>query len=130
MDIICDVFQDTVANCLVRHKSIIDVMTKIEETSARVNRAVAKSITACGCLEVNAKKQKIPNEVTLQELGAHMDTHLKGQLCADCRDILKQEIGNHLFYLAALCNLLDLNLYDIFLAEHDKLSTLGVYNMC
>jgi len=130
MDIICDEFQDTVANCLIRHKSIIDVMTKIEETSARVNRAVAKSVTACGCLEVNAKKQQIPSEVKLQELGAYMDTHLKGQLCPDCRDILQQEIGNHLFYLAALCNLLDLNLYDIFLAEHDKLSTLGVYNMC
>ena len=129
MDIICDGFQDTVANCLVRHKSIIDVMTKIEESSARVNRAVAKSVTGCGCLEVNAKKQRIPNEVKLQDLSAYMDTHLKGQLCPDCRDVLNQEIGNHLFYLAALCNLLDLNLYDIMLAEHDKLSALGVYNM-
>lgn len=128
-DIICDGFQDTVSHCLVRHKSIIDVMTKIEETSARVNRAVAKSVTNCGCLEVNAKKQQFPSDIKLQELSSYMDTHLKGQLCSDCRDIVQQELGNHLFYLAALCNLLDLNLYDILLNEHDKLSALGIYNM-
>jgi len=37
-------------------------------------------------------------------------------------------LGNNLFYLAALCNTFDLNLYDILLKEHKKLSALGVYN--
>ncbi|AYO31917.1 MAG: hypothetical protein PWR06_900 [Thermoanaerobacteraceae bacterium] len=128
-DLICDEFQDTVSNCLVRHRSIIDVLTKIQETSARVNRAVAKSVTGCGCLEINAKKQQIPGKIKLQELSSYMDTHLKGKLCPSCREVLEQELGNHLFYIAALCNLLDLNIYDILLTETEKLSTLGLYNM-
>lgn len=128
-DLICDEFQDMVSNCLVRHRSILDVLTKIQETSARVNRAVAKSVTGCGCLEINAKKQQIPGHIKLQELGSYMDTHLKGELCPSCREVLEQELGNHLFYLAALCNLLDLNIYDILLTENEKLSTLGIYNM-
>jgi hypothetical protein len=78
---------------------------------------------------VNAKKQQIPAQIKLHELKTYMDTHLKGGLCPDCREILQQEIGNHLFYLAALCNLLDLNLYDVLLNEHEKLSALGIYNM-
>ncbi|HHX24588.1 MAG: DUF1573 domain-containing protein [Tepidanaerobacteraceae bacterium] len=128
-DLSCDEFQDTVAGCLVRHKSIIDVLTKIHETSARVNRAVSKSVTNCGCLQINAKKQQIPDEIRLFELVSYMDTHTKGELCVDCKEIVEQEIGNHLFYLAALCNILGLNLKDIICAENEKLSTLGIYNM-
>ncbi|MDI3481027.1 MAG: hypothetical protein PWQ97_682 [Tepidanaerobacteraceae bacterium] len=128
-DLICDEFQDAVSNCLVRHRSILDVLTKIQETSARVNRAVAKSVTSCGCLQINAKKQQIPTNIKLQELGSYMETHLKGELCPSCREVLEQELGNHLFYLAALCNLLDLNIYDVLLSENEKLSTLGIYNM-
>lgn len=128
-DLSCEEFQDTVAGCLVRHKSIIDVLTKIHETSARVNRAVSKSVTNCGCIQINAKKQQIPNEIRLYELVSYMDTHTKGELCANCQEIIEQEIGNHLFYLAALCNILDLNLKDIICTENEKLSTLGIYNM-
>ena len=127
--LICDDFQDTVANCLIRHRSILDVLTKVQETSAKVNRAVAKSVTNCGCLKVEAKKQQIPSEIELKELSTYMDSHLKGKLCPECRDILIQELGNHLFYMAALCNLLDLNLYDIMILENEKLATLGIYNM-
>ena len=127
--LICDDFQDTVANCLIRHRSILDVLTKVQETSARVNRAVAKSVTNCGCLKMEAKKQQIPSEIELKELSTYMDSHLKGKLCPECRDILIQELGNHLFYMAALCNLLDLNLYDIMILENEKLATLGIYNM-
>ena len=39
-DLSWEEFQNTVAGCLVRHKSIIGVLNKIHETSARVNRAV------------------------------------------------------------------------------------------
>ncbi|ADL08835.1 hypothetical protein [Thermosediminibacter oceani] len=128
-DLICDEFQATVSQCLVRHKSIIDVLTKLQETVSRINRAIAKSVTLCGCVEVNAKKQQIPSDISLQELSAYMNTHLKGNLCPNCREVLEQELGNHLFYLAALCNLLDLNLYDVFVEENEKLSTLGIYSL-
>ena len=128
-EFICDEFQTSVENCLMRHKSILDVITKNQETSSRINRAVAKSVTGCGCLNVKAKKQQIPTEVKLQDLGSYMDTPLEGHLCDECREVLQQEIGNHLFYLVALCNLLDLSFYDIILTETEKLSTLGIYNL-
>lgn len=124
-----DKFQDTVADCLIRHKSILDVLTKFQETTARVNRAVSKSVTNCGCIQINAKKQQVPSEIRLYELVSYMDTHTKGELCDNCREIIELEIGNHLFYLAALCNILELNLEDILCAENEKLSTLGIYNL-
>nr|WP_273702537.1 DUF1573 domain-containing protein [Tepidanaerobacter syntrophicus] len=122
-------FQNTVTNCLVRHKSIIDVLAKIDETSARVNRAISKSVTSCGCIQINAKKQQIPADISLCELASYMETHLDGKLCENCREVIEQEIGNHLFYIAALCNLLDLSLKDILYEENEKLSTLGIYNL-
>lgn len=126
---ICDEFQTSVENCLMRHKSILDVITKNQETSSRINRAVAKSVTGCGCLNINAKKQHIPSEIKLQDLGTYMKTHLEGHLCDECREVIGQEMGNHLFYLVALCNLLGLNFYEIIQSETEKLSTLGIYNM-
>ena len=54
-DIIFDSFQNDVSESLLRHKSIIDVLTKYSESSSRVNRAVAKAVTNCGCIEINAK---------------------------------------------------------------------------
>lgn len=125
----CNEFQATVSQCLVRHKSIIDIITKIQETAGRVNRAVAKSVTSCGCLEVNAKKQQFPANISLYELTQFMETHLKGDLCENCKEVIEQEIGNHLFYLAALCNILGLSLNDIISKENEKLSTLGIYNL-
>ncbi|MFO7152665.1 MAG: DUF1573 domain-containing protein [Bacillota bacterium] len=122
-------FQASVSQCLVRHKSIIDVLTKLQETVSRINRAIAKSVTVCGCLEINAKKQQIPRNISLQDLSSYMETHLKGELCPNCQEILKEELGNHLFYLAALCNLLHVNLEDVLAEENEKLTTLGIYNL-
>ena len=34
-------FQETVDEYLIRHKSIVDVLSKISESSGRANRAVA-----------------------------------------------------------------------------------------
>lgn len=128
-DLDLEEFQNTVTNCLVRHKSIIDVLAKIDETSARVNRAISKSVTSCGCIQINAKKQQIPADISLCELASYMETHLDGKLCENCREVIEQEIGNHLFYIVALCNLLDLSLKEILYEENEKLSTLGIYNL-
>ena len=42
---------------------------------------------------------------------------------------LENELGKTLFYLVALCNAMDLNLYDVILKEHKKLSTLRIFNL-
>lgn len=130
-DIIFDNFQSAVSESLLRHKSILDIITKLQESNARINRAIAKSITNCGCIEVCGKKQHIPSEkstLDIESLKSCLSTHVKGNLCDNCRDIIQNEIGNNLFYLTCLCNTLDINLYDILLKEYDKINTLGKYS--
>lgn len=130
-DVIFDDFQNTVNESLLRHKSILDIITKLQESNGRINRAVAKSITNCGCIEVSAKKQHIPTEnisADIESLKDCLKTHINGELCDNCREIIQDEIGNNLFYLTSLCNILDLNLYDVLLKEYDKINTLGKYS--
>ena len=131
-DVIFDDFQNSVDESLLRHRSVLDIITKLQESQARVNRAVAKSVTNCGCIKVEAKKQYTPaniDDLNLDTLSASLDTHMEGALCKNCREVLERELGNNLFYITSLCNLLDLNLYDILLKEYDKISTLGKYTM-
>ena len=61
-DIIFDSFQNDVSESLLRHKSILDILTKYTESSCRINRAVAKAVTNCGCIEINATKQCLPDD--------------------------------------------------------------------
>ena len=128
-DVIFDDFQNSVDESLLRHRSIIDIMTKLQESEARINRAVAKSITNCGCIQVQAKKPQFSDDDDIDVLKDCLKSQLKGKLCNNCREVIQNEIGNNLFYLASLCNLLDLNLYDILLKEYDKIDTLGKYNL-
>lgn len=131
-DIIFDEFQNNVNESLIRHKSLIDIMTKIQESEARINRSIAKSITNCGCISVNAKKQHLPDEdasIDIQDLNKCLQSHIEGKLCDNCRDVIENEIGSNLFYISSLCNTLDLNLYDILLKENNKMNTLGKYNL-
>ncbi len=128
-DLLCDGFQETVDDYLVRHRSILDVMSKLTESASRVNRAVSKAVTNCGCIEVVAVKQQIPPDLeSLESLKEYMSTHIKGKLCDHCTEVLEDEIGRNLFYLAALCNLTNLNLYDILIKEQDRIACLGIFN--
>ena len=127
-DLLCDEFQNTVSELLIRHQSVLDVLSKLQEASARINRAVTKSVTSCGCIEVTAKKKDIPDNISILELKQYTESHLNGELCPKCEEIIEAEIGRTLFYLAALCNHMDINLYDVFIKEHKKLSTLRYFN--
>jgi hypothetical protein len=128
-DTIFDNFQNAVDESLLRHRSLLDIMTKLQESQGRINRALAKSVTNCGCIELDATKQQIPKgeDMDIENFKKHLNTHLEGKICDNCREVLEREIGNNLFYLTSLCNLVDLNLYDILLKEYDKISTLGKY---
>lgn len=127
-DIIFDDFQNAVESSLLRHKSILDIMTKYAESQARVNRAIAKSVTNCGCIEIDANKQFIPFENDSRDVvNISLDNHLKGELCENCREVIEREIGNNVFYLTSLCNALNINLYDVLLKENDKINTLGKF---
>lgn len=150
-DIIFDNFQNDVNESLLRHRSILDIMTKLTESNSRVNRAIAKAVTDCGCISIYAKKQDIPSKIgelinsknlnentqkNNDEVNIDLDneslsqqlTHqIEGNLCNNCREVIENEIGNNIFYLTSLCNSLDLNLYDILLKEENKINILGKY---
>jgi len=122
-------FQESVSEYLIRHKSMLDVVSKLQESSARVNRAVVKAITSCGCIEVNAGKQELPNDITYWEMKEHMETHIDGSMCEHCCEVLEAEIGRNLFYIAALCDLFSLSFDEVIDEERKRVAALGVFNL-
>lgn len=118
-------FQDMVSEVLIRHRSILDCLSKFHESTARVNRGITKTVTDCGCISINAIKRKFPQKESLKDCGKYMDSHIKGKLCEHCREIIAEELGNHLFYLTAMCNLLDYDLEELFDLEYNRINTLG-----
>ncbi len=128
-DILIDDFQYTAQELLVRNKSILDLITKFQDSNSRVNRAIIKSVTQCGCLTISAHKQDIPEDASFDEMKNSAAAHVEGTLCENCRDAVERDMGRNVFYLASLCNALDLNMYDIILKENDRIRMLGKYNL-
>jgi len=122
-------FQDQVSELLLRHRSLLDILSKFQQSNAAVTRSVTKSITECGCIEVNASKQPYTPYMTIEEAKSVLGTHVKGQLCEHCLDMIEAELGKNLFYMSALCNVLDMKLDKIMIEESKKCSTLGFFNM-
>ncbi|MGI6668437.1 MAG: DUF1573 domain-containing protein [Acetivibrionales bacterium] len=128
-DMLIDEFQYTVQELIFRNKSIVDSMTKFQDSNARVNRAIIKAVTQCGCIRINARKQELPEDGSFEEARKAMDTHLSGKLCDNCRDHIEKELGKNLYYIASICNTLDLNLYDIIIKEQNQVKLLGQFNL-
>lgn len=127
-DLSLDEFQKQVDDVLIRHRSILDIITKLDEYTARINRAIIKSSTSCGCIEIHAKKQDF-NKDSLEEMKNSMETHISGELCPGCREILLEEIGAYLFYLAALSNAMGVNISEALLNEYNNIKTLGLFSL-
>ncbi len=128
-DIPASEFQKKVNELLVRHKSVIDTLSKMQESTAKVNRSVCKAVTYCGCLSINAARQTYPTDASWKECRESMDTHLTGELCESCRESIEEKIGDNLFYLAAICSLLDMNMEELFGKELERLKTLGYFRL-
>ncbi|MCA0758379.1 DUF1573 domain-containing protein [Paenibacillus sp. N4] len=122
-------FQMQVSELLLRHRSLLDVMSKFGQSGASVNRAVTKAVTDCGCIELNARKQEYSDELNLEGAKETLQSHISGAVCEHCRDVLKSELGRNLFYMTALCNQLDIKLDDVIAEEYKKCSTLGLFNL-
>lgn len=125
---LCTNFQDTISQVLVRHKSILDIMSKLDEYNARINRAVVKSVTNCGCISIDAKKQDFSGE-SYKDLPDKLDDHLRGDICEQCKEVLDLEMGNYLFYITALCDTIGLNLSEVIQNEYERNKTLGLFNL-
>ncbi len=122
-------FQSKVDEVLVRHRSILDVLTKFQESSAKVNRAVAKSATYCGCIEIHTEKHDIPQDATFSELKNFVGHHIEGALCDICHEKIEQELANNLFYLTTLCNLFNIDMTEMTNKHYEQLNTLGKYGL-
>lgn len=121
-------FQEQVDNVLIRHRSILDITTKLDEYTARINRAVVKSATSCGCIEIHATQQDYSKD-SLEEMKNSMESHVFGALCPSCKDILLEEIGAYLFYLAALSNALNVDISEALYKEYNNIKTLGLFSL-
>ena len=123
------VFQDCVSDAQFRNKSILDIVTKLSEQTSLLNRAISKSVTHCGCVKINARKQCINNQKTIEENKISLDNHLDGYLCSRCKDKIEEEMGDLMFYLASLCETLDINLEEVIEHKIDFLKTFGKYSL-
>ncbi len=136
-DLIFDEFQNSVDSCLLRHKSILDILSKLQESESKVNRSVIKTVTSCGCVKIKAEKQGINyrlnddnlDKLNLDDLDIPLSSHLEGCVCDNCRKVIERELGNHLFYVTSLCNCLNINLYDVLLSEYKNITTFDKINL-
>lgn len=126
-DILVTDYQNCVEEMLIRNRSILDILSKFNMTESKVGRAVCKAVTHCGCISIEASKSELPD--SLEHIPQYSDSHLRHQLCDTCKQNIEKELGEHLFYFAALCNALDIDMYDIILKEKEQLETLGKFNM-
>jgi hypothetical protein len=122
-------FQEQVSELLLRHRSMLDVLSKYQQSNATVQRSVVKSITDCGCVQIHAGKQQYAKDMTIEEAKNSLDTHMNGHLCENCLEVVSAELGKNLFYMASLCNLLNINLENVIAKESEKCNTLGFFNL-
>lgn len=123
-------FQSFIDEVLVRNRSILDQMTKLQDACSRLNRTIAKSATTCGCIEINADKQPYPTEdTTLEDLKSLLQSHVEGYPCKECTDTIEKEMGRLLFYLGALANNLGISLSSALTGEEYRTALLGNYSL-
>ena len=109
-DIIAEEFQLAADSALIRNRGLMDNISKLGTSYARLSRAITKAHTHCGCIDM-AEKQ------------------LRGDLCEKCRGVIEQEMGDLLFYTAGLCNTLGLSIYDVMLKEKQALGLLANFSL-
>lgn len=122
-------FQEQVSELLLRHRSLLDVLSKMGQTNAAAVRTVTKSVTECGCIELHATRQDFEPGLDLEQAKETIAKHVQGELCENCRDAIATELGRNLFYMSALCNLLHIDMQEIMEQESQKCATLGLFNL-
>ena len=121
-DLKSDDFQKNVSGLIIRNQNLLDILTKCQSSCSKICRSSVKTATGCGCLKINVEK-KLP-QISSDEMSG-----VSGTLCPDCKDIIENEIGDMLFYIAGLCNALGLSMRDIMKKEIKSISVLGKYSL-
>lgn len=122
-------FQNFIDELVLRNKSILDQMTKLQDANARLNRNIAKCATNCGCIELHVTKQQFSLQDTVHygDLNSLLSTHLDGYPCSKCNELIEKEMGRVLFYLAALANTMGISLSTVLENEKNATSLLSHY---
>ncbi|MEG6617534.1 DUF1573 domain-containing protein [Peptococcaceae bacterium 1198_IL3148] len=128
-DLMADNFQYAVAEQVLCNGSILDILNRHQECSTKIQRSIIKTVTTCGCVQIQLKKYELPKNASLMDLKSTCTPSVTGSLCPNCREKIENEIGRSLVYLAATCNSLDINLFDVIIKEHHKMQLLGQYNI-
>ena len=123
-----DQFQTKVASLLVRNSNILDILTKCQICCARLCRSTIKAATGCGCTRITAEKALSQYSEPLRPSATEM-AGTDGSICSDCRSSIENEIGEMLFYVASLCNALDISMADIMKREIKNVEALGKYSL-
>ena len=124
-------FQNFIDDLVLRIKSILDQMTKLQDASARLNRTLSKSATTCGCIKMNIIKQQLDfaHITSPEELKSLLSTHIEGYPCPECNEAIEKEMGRVLFYLAAIANTLGISLSSVLENEKTRTNLLGNYSL-
>lgn len=124
-------FQNFIDDLVLRNKSILDQMTKLQDASARLNRTLSKSATTCGCIKMNIIKQQLDfaHITSPEELKSLLSTHVEGYPCPECNEAIEKEMGRVLFYLAAIANTLGISLSSVLENEKTRTNLLGNYSL-
>jgi hypothetical protein len=124
-------FQSFIADILIRNKSILDQTTKLQDACTHLCRTISKAATTCGCITIDATKQQydFSEDISLEEIKNLMHTHVNGELCENCQELLEKELGRLLFYLGAIANTFDVSLSDVLQKEKYRTEILGKYSL-
>ena len=121
-------FQKKVSALLVRNSNVIDILTKCQLSCGGICRSSVKAATGCGCIKITAKKSPVSLEEATDFSPKKM-SGVTGKLCSECRSMIEKEIGETLFYIASLCNALDMSISDIMQKEIKNVEALGKYSL-
>ncbi len=126
-----DNFQTFIDSILIRNKSILDQTTKLQDACTHLCRAISKAATTCGCITIDAHKQPytFDEDVSIEEIKKLMTTHVSGNLCPQCQEMIEKELGRVLFYMGAIANTFNLSLSDILQKEQYRTELLGKFSL-
>jgi len=124
-------FQTFITDILIRNKSILDQTTKLQDACTHLCRTISKAATSCGCITIDANKQQYTffEDTSLEEIKNLMHTHVNGELCENCQELLEKELGRTLFYLGAIANTFDISLSAVLEKEKRRTEMLGKYSL-
>ena len=89
---------------------------------------MVKSATGCGCVDISGEKSlsafSLPEDFDAKEASG-----MDGNLCGACKSRVEDEIGELLFYIAGMCNALELDMNEIMQKEIKNVEVLGKYSL-